>query len=310
MIKIYVINTINMIHFYYLSLSLSLCKGLRLDGYRMDRFVLPVRKGGLGNQMFQVAAALVYAKETGRNVLLPLEFYNYHRTTAEDYSQTVFQSIEYRIERPIDANAIEMLKRNGFHQHPGEPGFERWAPDKTLEGNILLHGYFQSYPAFEAHEAFLRDFYLQGLKPFQTTVEPSKQRIGIHVRRGDYLKPPFSEVHISHDISYYKKALSFFTEHKNVTYWIFSDDIEWCKKQDIFQTLPNTVFLDEPNELRSLASMSSCHGGFICAASTFSWWGAFLGAYIQRSPCIVPKSWMRGHDTSHLFPKEWIQLEV
>lgn len=275
----------------------------------MENLVLPVRKGGLGNQMFQVAAGLIYAKETDRHVLLPLEFYNTHRSgNGSSYEETIFAGFPLRIDKPIDANAIEMLKRNGFVQYPGEPGFEAWHPMKEIQGNILLHGYFQYYPTMATHESMLRAFYKKNLQTFLTNKIPSTGRVGVHVRRGDYLRPPFSDVHISYGGDYYKKALSIFETKDIEEYWIFSDDIAWCQEQTYFTDLPNVCFIEEPDECKALALMTLCYGGFICAASTFSWWGAFLGAYSLRSPCIVPKQWMKGHNTDHLFPTEWIQI--
>lgn len=51
--------------------------------------------------------------------------------------------------------------------------------------------------------------------------------------------------------------------------------------------------------------MSLCYSGAICANSTFSWWGAFLGAYSQRNPVFVPRNWIR-EKIWNLFPEEWI----
>jgi hypothetical protein len=138
------------------------------------------------------------------------------------------------------------------------------------------------------------------------TFQPSSNLVGIHVRRGDYLKPPHSDFMPSCSISYYEKALQQF-DIKEKTFCIFSDDLEWCKGQTVFSSLPNKLFIDEPDECKSLALMTVCHGGFICANSTFSWWGAFLGAHVKRQPVIVPLQWVKGEEVD-LFPKEWIHL--
>jgi len=264
----------------------------------MSEFVLPVRKGGLGNQMFQVAAAIVYAEETDRQVLIPLEQSQIHNTGI-DYRDTVFREFPHRIDRIIDGTAIEQLKAAGFSLHPGEPGFEPWSVEK-LEGNILLHGYFQWWPVLAKHEEVIRRAFISGLSC------TSNSWVGIHVRRGDFLKPPFSEVHYIQTEAYYRAALDKFKGQ--VVFKIFSDDLEWCKAQRVFQELDQKEFVEEPNEIRALSLMASCSAGFICANSTFSWWGAFLGAYKYRSTICVPKEWMRGFDTRELFPREWILI--
>lgn len=268
-------------------------------------FVLPVRKGGLGNQMFQVAAALIYAKETNRTVLLPREFYNSHNSTKGDYADSIFRECIHRIEKPMDGFAIQLLLQNGFVQHPGEPGFEDWTP-LDMSGNILLHGYFQNAPPIQRHEDLLRIVYLNGLANYRMFFHDSKQRMGLHVRRGDYLNPPHSDVLPTQGLDYYEAALRHF-DVSNMEVHIFSDDIDWCKQQSLFQDLPKKVFIDEPHEVKCLAIMTTCQGGFICANSTFSWWGAFLGAHSHRNPVVVPQNWFKG-GVGKLFPNEWIQI--
>jgi len=268
-------------------------------------FVLPVRKGGLGNQLFQVAAGLIYAKETERFVLLPQEFYNGHNPLKQEYADTIFSSIKYRVEKQMDETAIMRLVHSGeFHLYPGEPGFEDWLIHDT-PGNIILHGYFQSYPAIGRHESYIRWAYLSGL-PY---CESRPYQLGIHIRRGDYLKPPFNEMHYNLTEGYYREAVEKIVSlnPEIVGFSIFSDDLDWCKQQEFFKSLPHVEFIDEIDEIKTLALMSKCQGGFICANSTFSWWGAFLGAYSLRKPCLVPKTWFKG-GVGNLFPQEWIVL--
>jgi len=265
-------------------------------------FVLPVRKGGLGNQMFQVAAAMIYARETNRTVLLPKEFYNTHNSTKSDYSESIFREFIHRIDKALDDFAIHNLLQNGFVQHPGQPGFEDWSPIQT-DSHIVLHGYFQNYPPIQRHEELIRRVYQNGLQNAALSYTRSETRVGIHIRRGDYLIPPHNEVLPVQPLSYYEKAIQNFPA--DTEFYIFSDDIEWCRQQDLFKNLLNKQFIEEKNEIKALACMTTCLGGFVCANSTFSWWGAFLGAYEFRKPIVVPSNWCKG-GVGSLFPPEWI----
>jgi hypothetical protein len=67
--------------------------------------------------------------------------------------------------------------------------------------------------------------------------------------------------------------------------------------------------VDIQDELESLALMSLCRKGAICANSTFSWWGAFLGTYGERAPVYVPEKWISDPPIVSLFPPEWIILK-
>ncbi len=255
--------------------------------------------------MFQVAAAIVYQEEKGKTLLLPKEFYNSHNTLQQEYGHTVFRCFQHKLDVVLDQSMINRLLASSFTQHPGEPAFEDWKPE-SIDGNVLLHGYFQSYTSLQHHEKTIRELFLQGLKPLLKSYKPSTEFVGIHVRRGDYLKPPYSDVLPLQPLSYYEKALQNFNLQEK-TFLLFSDDIEWCMSQELFRNLPHKIFVDEPDECKTLATMTLCHGGFVCANSTFSWWGAFLGAYSLRSPVIAPKDWFKG-GVGNLFPSEWIVI--
>lgn len=268
-------------------------------------YVLPVRKGGLGNQMFQVAAAIAYQEEKGKTILIPKEFYNSHNTKKQEYADIVFRSFHNRTDVSLDQTMIDKFLSWSFTKHSTSPGFDAWTPE-DISGNVLLHGYFQYYPTLEKHETTIRKLYLEGLRPLLSDYKSSSSLVGIHVRRGDYLQHPYSVYLPTQTTEYYEKALEYFDKEKK-TFLIFSDDLEWCKAQDIFQQLPTKIFIDEPDECKTLAIMTSCRGGFICANSTFSWWGAFLGAYSEREPIIVPMNWFKD-ELVQLFPQGWIVL--
>lgn len=263
----------------------------------MTSFVLPVRRGGLGNQMFQVAAALVYSRVTNKGIVLPLETPHIHRKS-QPYETTIFRFLTTRLEVVVDDSCIHWLcGTHNFIRYPGEPGFEPWDILPT-EKSILLHGYFQSYPPLKPHEESIREFYLNALD----NPELDPDLVGIHVRRGDFLK--FQEIHFLQSADYYKQALAQVPGKK---YRIFSEDMDWVQHQEIFQSLPTVEFITEEDEISALKKMVECGGGFICANSTFSWWGAFLGAYSKQAPICVPNHWIQGGCGS-LIPDDWIRV--
>ena len=265
--------------------------------------VLPVRKGGLGNQMFQVAAALIYGKETGKRVILPREQKHIHKVHPSLYEESIFQGFD-TLPTEVDSIAIDRLCQNGFTLYPGEPGFEKWEI-YPIDGPLLLHGYFQYFPLIEKHNEDLCKRFLTGLEMYRKEGNPTQ--IGIHIRRGDYLK--FTDVFTILDSSYYEKAIKEIEKRvpEKKLYRIFSEDLEWCRQQTVFQNLENLEFVEEKDEIKALCEMISCEGGFITANSSFSWWGAYLGAHQKGAPCITPKKWMKGF-TGDLLPSSWIQI--
>ena len=173
-------------------------------------------------------------------------------------------------------------------------------------GEAAIKGYFQYLPAIESVMPLIRNDLTESLRAHRDILRKkysftNPTQLGfIHVRRGDYLKHPDYWCVQTED--YYTFALSLVPR---VSRWIvLSDDTEWCKAQPCFSLCE---ILSEPDELVGLALMSLCHGGAIIANSTYSWWGAMLGAHVSAAPVIYPSKWLH-HATPTLFPSTWIRL--
>ena len=93
------------------------------------------------------------------------------------------------------------------------------------------------------------------------------------MRRNDYKK--FNE---ELNIEYYEKALSIMKmKVKNFEYSVFTDDIDWVKKQKIFNDakLIHTSS-DEPLDVINTFSLMLQNYNFILANSTFSMLASFI----------------------------------
>lgn len=252
------------------------------------KYILVARFGGLGNQLFQVAAGVVYSLETGKKLLLSNTTYTRHRTTKEDYIDVCFTGIE-KTEYIVDDT--HSTPPPGYRTQ--QAGFEAWSVSAD-PSNVFLWGYWQYYPPIGRHETHIRAFFLDRLPKCDVSRVGT---VGIHVRRGDYLNHP--NIHFLQNEGYYRNCMALFPHDTKFT--LFSDDIAWCKSQDVFSAC---AFVEESNEFQALSQMTSCSEGFICANSTFSWWGAFLGPYANRKRICVPERWI-SLPVYDLFPPEW-----
>ncbi|MEM4330481.1 MAG: alpha-1,2-fucosyltransferase [Candidatus Pacearchaeota archaeon] len=110
-----------------------------------------------------------------------------------------------------------------------------------------------------------------------------KNSVSIHVRRGDvaimkegYLLP----------LKYYKKAVRIIeSKIKEPEYYIFSDDINWCKRNFHFI---NGKFIHMKNVSEDFELMKRCKNNII-ANSTLSWWAAYLNKN-KRKVIIQPEN--------------------
>ncbi len=133
--------------------------------------------------------------------------------------------------------------------------------------------------------------------------------VSIHVRRGDFLSQKYSELldNIATP-SYYSSAIKIVeTRLKDIRYFIFSDDIEWCR--DNLPVPSNSVFVDwntEKNSYIDMFLMTHCKANII-ANSTFSYWGSYLN---KNNPIVIyPKKWINATYYPQIFPSDWIGLE-
>jgi len=283
-----------------------------MDQHRIPG-AIPVVMGGLGNQMFIVAAAFVAGKKNGYPVYLlenALEN-NKHNKLKQNYNDTIFKHMGVRI--PIVGKSHEFaqfVRHYGYTEHR-QHGFQPWRPEDVSSGSVMS-SYYQFYPALEPYETELREAILQGLQSYRDAFngrDLSKSAF-LHIRRGDYLENP--HIHFIQQTEYYKTCVMQLLNTVGFqglqTIYVVSDDMEWVRSQPFFQNSLFTLY-DSKDELMTLGLMSLCKAGAICANSTFSWWGAFLGAHSARAPVFVPKRWIGGDSLPiALFPEEWITV--
>jgi hypothetical protein len=148
--------------------------------------------------------------------------------------------------------------------------------------------YFQDPVFFEEYANEIRAL-------FSIDIPEPIDMVAIHVRRGDYVGNTF---HVNlFDTDYYDRAMALFP---NETFFIFSDDIEWCKEQEIFK---NCEF-SEGTELEDLNKMASCKAHII-ANSSYSWWSAWLCHNYPNNRVIAPKQWYKDGLNRTKLPSHW-----
>ena len=107
-------------------------------------------------------------------------------------------------------------------------------------------------------------------------------------------------------MEYYRSAVDLIGKEK--LFFIFSDDINWCKNN--FDFIENKFFIENNKDYEDLILMSLCSHNII-ANSSFSWWGAWLNSNPNKI-IISPKKWFGNkynfHNTKDLYNEKWIKL--
>lgn len=275
-----------------------------------EKGLIPLPEGGLGNQIFIYMAAYI----SSEYLKCPLYILNNNPThhSSKNYNITIFKNIGNHVNHSLyDIKSNENFKDYTQHSHTKDQGYDKWTLESVKPG-MILHSYFQYYKTFEPYEEQIRQKLLEGLEDNIAKVKNTynfDDSAFVHVRRGDYLH--FSDRHFIQPIEYYKSCLAQLTKMKpNIKkIYLLSDDILWIKRNILsFSGSSYEVKIVETlDELDALAIMTLCKEGGICANSTFSWWGAFLGAYSERNPVFAPKKWYSTKIVK-ISPDEWIVL--
>ncbi len=278
-------------------------------------------KGGLGNQLFQYAAARAFSITHSTELKLDISAYeadtlrgfelsNFAMNIAiatdaeiDSYEQPFFQKILARI-KPYYQRKI--YKEPFFHF---DPNFTK------IPSDVYAKGYFQSEKYFiNSREILLKEINLQGplIENVKSMGEQLKNSpsVSVHIRRGDYNNPAVRDYHGILEIAYYENAITLIKkQHKDCLFYVFTDDEIWVR---------NNFKLDTPLEFISASKstthyedfyLMSCCRHNIIANSSFSWWAAWLNENKGKT-VIAPKSWFNNgpKDTADLIPANWIRI--
>lgn len=277
--------------------------------------------GGLGNKLFQLCAGFAASRRFDCPLYVKKSIHLNHHQTQVDYFSSIFHFMGTHIEsEEYDAFIEKMfpVKKNYIHNfiHQFMVSTEAYGLDH-VEVPVIFNQYFQYYPPLRPYEEEIRTLLTMGLSPYTKSIKCEYLEYGVnfdkcaflHVRRGDYLMYP--DRHPILPLYYYETCLErlLVLNPEIEKIFVFSDDLEWVKSEAFpVGCRPDVEIVDTIDEIYSLAFMSMCKGGSICANSSFSWWGAYLGAYEIRNPVFVPDAWILNTFKAELFPEEWVVL--
>jgi hypothetical protein len=289
-------------------------------------------KGGLGNQLFQYAAAknLAILNQTSLLVDSSSGF-------SKDPYKRSFALLNFCIKSEIasldvlsaflgKSNIIRYLRNkipflfsfiNLQYVHERFYHYDEKIANIKSKKNIYLEGYFQSEKYFfQISNEILNEFefkkkaseinqnYLVKIKNCES--------VSLHVRTyDDANKISYSRVYGNPSIDYYQKAVEhMISKLKNPVFFIFSDNIVWAQKNILINNAKVEYIShnDLENGHEDLRLMKACKHNII-ANSSFSWWGAWLNKNPSKI-VIAPEKWVQVDyiDIKDVLPKNWIKF--
>lgn len=258
-------------------------------------------QNGLGNRLFQIAAASAHALKMNTLAwLCDFEYQNY-------FTGPFFIKVNTDFEQRIFGGTEHTVYQEEFYKYKKIPESR----------NLILRGYFQNeryfsdfksniLKMFSPNEAFLS--LLKSDELFRKILL-HKNSISIHIRRGDYVK--LHHVFNPLDANYYCNALIHIRNriclHEPSLVVIFSDGhaderkfiFSVCKKLG-FEV---AIFSENRKDITDMMLMACCRHHVI-ANSSFSWWGAYLSANFNSLHELTEE-----HKKIIVGPKKWFTQE-
>lgn len=302
--------------------------------------------GGLGNQLFQLAAGICLADFSKIQLI---SAFGKPRTSSDGKADICafrfpdgIEYSNYRCKFRIVQKSVGYLLRMGIAPRSYESlfGFKfftkvitsiltslclqkfLWPVNSTGTGYSeishnnkpsLLIGYFQSYRWATNPKVYAK---LKSLEISENSIELKQlyerskdvNPLVVHIRLGDYLKEDNFGILSS---NYYSEALDrmLATEcYKEI--WVFSDDLEGAKSlfPRRYEHLAKWISEIEKSPAKTLQAMRFGHG-YVIGNSSFSWWGAFL-SYNESARVIAPNPWFKGMESpKDLIPPDWERVD-
>lgn len=282
--------------------------------------------GGLGNQMFQFAFYAALSEKFGERVKADISgFKNYGLHNGYELQRIFPVNLKYSsgwenfvLGGGSDIVSLKLRLRLGitvssYYEQKGASYYD--AAIFEDYSSTYYWGFWQNEKYFsEISDKIKASFSFESvLKERNAEMEQmikGSNAISIHVRRGDYVN------HSLHggvcDLDYYRKAIMHIeTICKDPTYFVFSDDIDWCREN--LQIKRDCYFIDWNKGTESyidMQLMSLCKHNII-ANSSFSWWGAWLNSN-RGNVVVAPGKWFAEQEVdrhaSDLIPARWTRV--
>jgi hypothetical protein len=295
-----------------------------------------ILKGGLGNQMFQYAAAYALATKLKTQIQLNDVFLNTDLPipgfTKRKYELDLFGILNNSIHKSnsytsyLTKSLSLVTKPNTFIQgNPALSPFYRLTGIKAkedpymyykdfeiLKDGAILDGFFHNYRYFDAYEEQLKAIFNTQLVQDDSYASLEKDlgnetSVAIHIRLGDYLNAKNKKIYLDlHD--YYQEAITKARETiHNPHFYVFAVDMSDSTEVGKYLKLEAGEFTHLGSQYTGerfgtyFRLFSLCNAAIV-SNSSFSFWAAYVG---QSKFTVCPHRWTYLHSKFDV-PKNWI----
>ncbi len=297
-------HTIFYLMLFLLTLTIAPCTSSALVPQRCvngKHFIYSRYYGGrLGNQLFQIAAALSLAIDHNAEAVFP-DYLLRNQYDIPINREMIFPHLNF--EQPRAGVEYQYVENRDFKYSP-----------IPYRPNMRILGYFQSEKFFKHNKDKILPYFEPSDKI--TSYLQSKYddllchpcTVAIHLRGYLQESPNLKEMFPFIGQDYVEQAASLFPEH--ALFVIFTDQIEWAKHELKDFSRPH-VFIENEMHYHDFFLMSFLKHQIICNSS-FGWWAAYLNKNPDKI-VVAPFPWFHPNhhlSSEHIIPDEWIKIHV
>jgi hypothetical protein len=272
-------------------------------------------KGGLGNQLFILAAGLLYSDlRNSKKVVLDTSFLK------RDFQRDLaIHELELPKKVTFSGGAVHSFlhkrKLNNASKIFGRKTFteENFNLRSVSAQATCLEGYFQNCKNVDlVSEPMI--VILKSIQISNLAAKMPENFIAVHLRRGDYLNAATLSIHGIVSSKYVTEGIARLQQKLgNLPVVVFTDSPTIAMEE--LDGISAEVLILGPEEVSAteVIALMSTAKGLIISNSTLSWWAAWLATRQAdtKPPMVIrPAKWFAvGSEPKDLLPEEWISIE-
>ncbi len=231
-------------------------------------------QGRLGNQFYQIAFLLQYAKKYNLQYHIPAVAAHCDGNKMY-FPQMITDNIPGYLKDIQELLVHATPKGDGTYNY-NVPEYKEW----EHLNNVRFVGYWQTFKYID----WCRDYILE---KFQLPYNQLTNVVGIHCRYGDFLQ--LRDKHPEIPADYYKKAIEYFVDKGYTHFFLCSDNLPEALK--MVREINNEIIItvgSNNTELEDLTWLYNCKHQILCY-STFG----FVAAWLNQNPdkiVLIPES--------------------
>ena len=245
--------------------------------------------GRLGNQLFIAASSHGIAKRRKSKLCI-----NFEDWADKEILKTVIWPVR---ECPNGVNFETIGENQKYAAHVSDLEYLH------LTKSVMLDGYLQSHLYWKN---FTLPFRLKNTDWARAWIQQRNIKVGIHIRRGDYLTSP-DHLGKTPPLWYYAEALSRINAAAS-SVLICSDEPDWVEDQHLFRGMHVSRGFSAGQDM---AILSQCDD-LIISTGTFGWWAGFFKiegrVFYYSKPDEDDANGRFVH--SDYYPSNWIALDA